>query len=162
MQVCLEHELSRGSTHIVSNNASVYPAIDPNFFSHPADAQMLSQIALHAQNVVSKTAPLSNYLVGGGTMLQKLYTNLTEANVDSVVRTESQSVSHPCGTCAMLPKNNGGVVDHRLRVYGVQGLRVVDASIFPLIPRGNLQTSVYAVAERAADFIKHDHGLRGA
>lgn len=160
MQVCAEHMFSRGSVHIQSANASVYPTINPNFFANPADAQMLSQIALHAQNVVAQTPPLSDYLVGGGTVLQSLYTNLTEANVDSIVRTESQSVAHPCGTCAMLPQEKGGVVDERFKVYGVQKLRVVDASIFPLIPRGNLQSCVYAVAERAADFIKQDHNLR--
>ena len=57
------------------------------------------------------------------------------------------------GTCAMLPKDKGGVVDERLRVYGVRSLRVMDASVFPMIPRGNIQSSVYAVAERAADLI---------
>ena len=56
----------------------------------------------------------------------------------------------------MLPREEGGVVDKRLRVYGVKGLRVVDASIFPMVPRGNIQSSVYAVAERAADLILED------
>ncbi len=150
---------SRGSVHIHSSNASVYPIVDPNFFSHPADAYMFSRIALQAQNVIAQTPPLSDYLIGNGTKLQSLYTNLTEENAEKVIRVESQSVDHPCGTCAMLPREDGGVVDERFRVYGVQGLRVVDASIFPLIPRGNLQTCVYAVAERAADFIKEDGGL---
>lgn len=149
---------SRGSTHITSANASVYPDINPSFFSHPADAQLFAAIGLQVQNVVAKTPPLSDYLVGKGTVLQPLYTNLTEANVESIAKTQTQSVSHPCGTCAMLPEAEGGVVDVRFRVYGVEKLRVVDASIFPLIPRGNLQTCVYAVAERAADFIKQDHG----
>jgi choline dehydrogenase-like flavoprotein len=156
MQVCAEHLFSRGSVHIRSNNASVYPTINPNFFSHPADANILAQIALHAQDVVAQTPPLSDYLLGNGTILQALYTNLTEANVEEVIRTEAESVAHPCGTCAMMPQEDGGVVDERFRVYGVRRLRVVDASIFPLIPRGNLQTCVYAVAERAADFIKQD------
>lgn len=64
--------------------------------------------------------------------------------------------NHPCGTCAMMPRAMGGVVDDRLKVYGVKGLRVVDASIFPMIPRGNIQSSVYAVAEKAADLIRED------
>lgn len=67
--------------------------------------------------------------------------------------------NHLCGTCAMLPKETGGVVDDRLRVYGVKNLRIVDASIFPMIPRGNIQSSVYAVAEKAADLIKDDWRL---
>ncbi len=58
----------------------------------------------------------------------------------------------------MLPENKGGVVDDKFRVYEVKGLKVVDASIFffPMMPRGNLQTLVYAIAESAADFIKED------
>jgi choline dehydrogenase-like flavoprotein len=50
----------------------------------------------------------------------------------------------------------GGVVDDRMRVYGVKGLRVCDASVFPVIPKGPIASSVYAVAERAADLIKED------
>jgi choline dehydrogenase-like flavoprotein len=54
----------------------------------------------------------------------------------------------------MLPKEKGGVVDEKLVVYGTRNLRLVDASIFPLIPRGNIISTVYAVAEKAADIIK--------
>ena len=57
----------------------------------------------------------------------------------------------------MLPKEKGGVVDERLRVYGTKKLRIIDASVMPLIPRANIQSSVYAVAERAADLIKEDY-----
>jgi choline dehydrogenase-like flavoprotein len=56
----------------------------------------------------------------------------------------------------MMPEKNGGVVDPKLKVYGVQNLRVVDASIFPLEIRNNLQICVYAAAEKAADIIKAD------
>jgi choline dehydrogenase-like flavoprotein len=56
----------------------------------------------------------------------------------------------------MRPKDKGGVVDTRLRVHGAKGLRVVDASIFPFVPLGNIQSVVYAVAEKAADLIKED------
>ncbi|KAG4219982.1 hypothetical protein PC116_g31539 [Phytophthora cactorum] len=61
---------------------------------------------------------------------------------------------HSCGSAAMLPKEKGGVVDPKLIVYGTENIRIVDASIFPLIPRGNIMSSVYAVAEKAADIIK--------
>lgn len=54
----------------------------------------------------------------------------------------------------MLPREKGGVVSPELVVYGTENLRVVDASMFPLIPRGNVLSSVYAVAEKAADIIK--------
>lgn len=61
---------------------------------------------------------------------------------------------HPCGSCAM-----GDALDSRLRVKGVNGLRVVDASVFPNNISGNICSTVYAVAERAADLIKEDNGL---
>ena len=63
---------------------------------------------------------------------------------------------HLAGSCMMAPRGKGGVVDERLRVHGVKGLRVVDASVFPIMPRGNINTSVYAMAERAGDLIKED------
>ncbi|GAB1319759.1 Glucose-methanol-choline oxidoreductase N-terminal domain-containing protein [Madurella fahalii] len=64
------------------------------------------------------------------------------------------SLAHPSGTCAMMPERLGGCVDADLRVYGVEGLRVVDASVMPLIVGTALQATVYAVAEKAADLIK--------
>jgi choline dehydrogenase-like flavoprotein len=54
----------------------------------------------------------------------------------------------------MLPREKGGVVDSKLKVYGVNGLRIVDSSVMPIAARGNPQTTVYAVAERAADLLK--------
>lgn len=68
------------------------------------------------------------------------------------------SMWHFAGTCAMLPREKGGVLDARLRVHGLQRLRVVDASAVPLVSTANLQATVYAVAERAADLIKADWG----
>lgn len=53
---------------------------------------------------------------------------------------------HPCGTCKMAPLKDGGVVDERLRVHGARNLRIVDASIFPVIPTGNLQAGVVMTA----------------
>jgi choline dehydrogenase len=151
----LEHPFSRGSVHIQSSNISVYPRIDPQYLSHSFDLQVLSRIALHLQDV-AKTSPLSDYLRGNGTVYQAGYYKLDEGNVESWIKQNLQSEYHPAGTCAMMPQAAGGVVDNRFGVYGVNALRVVDASIFPLIPRANLQTLVYAIAERAADFIKED------
>lgn len=66
------------------------------------------------------------------------------------------SMWHFAGTCSMLPREKGGVVDGRLRVHGVKNLRVVDASAIPLISTANIQATVYALAEKAADLIKED------
>jgi len=61
--------------------------------------------------------------------------------------------NHHAGTAAMLPRDLGGVVDPELKVYGVQGLRVVDASVMPMIPATHLQATVYAIAEKVSRFI---------
>ncbi|KAH6678758.1 GMC oxidoreductase [Plectosphaerella plurivora] len=151
----LEHPFSRGSVHASSPDPLVHPTIDPRYLSHPLDIKLLSIIALHLRTIAT-TAPLSDLLAGGGTVLQPGYVDLTPQNVEKWIRENAQSEYHPVGTCAMMPKAVGGVVDEKLRVYGVKGLRVVDASIFPLVPRANIQSLVYAVAERAADFIKTD------
>ena len=152
----LEHPFSRGSVHITSTDPTLLPAIDPNYLSHPLDLIVASSIALHLQTV-AQTQPLASHLKNGGTVYQPGYQRLTEQNVADNVRATFSSEYHPIGTCAMQPAHKGGVVDERLRVYGTKNVRVVDASIFPLQVQANLQTLVYAVAERAADFIKADH-----
>ena len=63
-------------------------------------------------------------------------------------------LAHLSGTCAMGKEENGAVVNEELKVYGVKGLRIVDASVIPMIPAGGLQGTVYAIAEKAADLIK--------
>ncbi|KAF3275528.1 hypothetical protein TWF970_006700 [Orbilia oligospora] len=151
----LEHPFSRGSSHIKSSDPAVYPAINPNYLSHPLDIEILSKIVLHLQTIAT-TAPLSDLLKGDGTVYQEGYHKITLANVKAWVKTALQSEFHPSGTCSMLPKALGGVVDERFKVHGVKKLRVVDASVFPLLVRANIQSLVYAVAERAADFIKED------
>lgn len=79
----------------------------------------------------------------------------TDAQLEEFVRMSmSASFAHPCCTAHMAPRSLGGVVDSQLRVYGVKGIRVVDASVIPLIPACHLQSTVYAIAEKAADLIK--------
>jgi choline dehydrogenase-like flavoprotein len=74
-------------------------------------------------------------------------------------RQGTSTQAHPCGTCAMMPRQLGGVVNDRLIVYGTKNLRVVDARIFPMIPKGPITSSVYAIAERAVDIIMEDLGI---
>ena len=116
---------------------------------------VIAQDLLHLQQL-ARIPPLSSHLLDGGHAFQEGFYELTESDVEAFVRSSFSSEYHPIGTCAMGPRGEGGVVDERFRVYGVKGLRVVDASVFPLQVRGNLASLVYAVAERAADFIKED------
>ena len=153
MLAVLEHPFSRGSVHIVSSDPTVYPAVDPNYFSHPLDLFVISQAVLHVQQV-ARTAPLSTHLKEGGHAFQPGFFELNEGNVEAFIKNTFSSEYHPMGTCAMGLRDQGGVVDEKMLVHGTRNLRVVDASVFPIQVRGNLASLVYAVAERAADFIK--------
>ena len=149
------HPFSRGSVHITSADPTVYPAIDPRYLSNPLDLAILSTIALQTQ-ALAKTNPFASLLKNNATVYATLYNEITRANVEEHVRQTLTSIYHSVGTCAMLPAKKGGVVDSRLKVYGTTNLRVVDASIVPLLPRGTIQSLIYAVAEKASDLIKAD------
>lgn len=157
----LVRPLSRGSSHITSTDPGVPPAIDPRYLSHPLDIEVFAR-HLMAVEALAAARPLAAVLKVGGRRAQP---GPAGARVDTVdqakeyIRATALSNNHPVGTCCMAPRDKGGVVDEGLRVYGVEGLRVVDASVMPLIPQANTQTTVYAVAERAADLIKQSYGL---
>ena len=116
---------------------------------------VISQAILHIQQV-ARTAPLSTHLKDGGYVFQEGFYELNDDNVEAFAKSSFTSEYHPMGSCTMGPRDQGGVVDERLVVHGTSNLRVVDASVFPLQVRGNLASLVYAVAERAADFVKAD------
>ncbi|KAL9014419.1 MAG: hypothetical protein Q9173_000940 [Seirophora scorigena] len=153
--VALAQPFSRGSVHITSASISDAPEIDPRYLSHPLDIEILAR---HMQYIpkIAATEPLASLLKSGG---RRLPEGIDLRSLDSAKEHCKRNLitnNHPCGTCAMMPVEDGGVVDSRLRVHGVKGLRVVDASVFPMIPRGNIQSSVYAVAEKASDLIMED------
>lgn len=153
--VQLSHPFSRGRIHIQSPSAEHSPKICPNYLSHPLDLEIFARHLMQCE-VLLQTEPLKSILKPDGRRLQNgLHAKTLEA-AKELARAESTSFYHPCGTCAMLPLNLGGVVNERLIVHGTSNLRVIDASIFPIEPRGNIQTTVYAVAEKGADLIKQD------
>lgn len=155
----VSHPFSRGSVHIQSADPAQQARLDPRYLSHPVDRQLERQLAFHMRDVV-QNPPLSGLLEGNGTVFQSGYLDggvLGEDNVDEFVADKILVAYHHSGNNAMLPRDAGGVVDHRLRVYGVEGLRVVDASVFPMLPQGTITSIVVAVAERAADFVKEEH-----
>lgn len=151
----LNRPFSRGNVHIASSDPKANPTFDPCFFAHPLDLE------LHARHVrwletLAWTEPMASLLKADGRRLQNSSRDITLETARELARDRIVAHYHVIGTAAMMPREKGGVVDSRLNVYGTKNLRVVDASIFPLIPRGNIQSTVFAVAEKAADIIKAD------
>lgn len=149
----LSHPFSVGSVHITSADSLTKPKIDFNYHSHPLDIEIHAR-HMKALDKLAKTEPFASYLIPGKKRLPKAYSEDTIEDYKEVVRSYARTNYHPCGTCSL-----GTVVDSTLNVIGVRNLRVVDASIMPVIPRGNILATVYAVAERAADIISEDLGL---
>lgn len=145
----LRQPFSRGSVHIQSKNPHQQVALDPAYLSHPADIKILST-GLTALDKITKTEPLASKIA------QRVFPSpdfdMNDSNArEEYIRRHISHEWHPVGSCSM-----GEVVDERLRVLGVKGLRVVDASIIPLGTSANTQSVVYAIAEKAADMIKED------
>ncbi|TEA10645.1 Dehydrogenase xptC [Colletotrichum sidae] len=145
----LMHPISRGTVKINSSDPFAPPTIDPRYFSHPYDGRVLVEslrfnrklIATEAVQALGATETLP------GTGVQ------TDEDILNFIKGVTSTEFHYAGTCAMLPRSLGGVVDAELKVYGIDGLRVVDASIMPLLPSAHTQATVYAIAEKAADLI---------
>ncbi|CAN9456482.1 unnamed protein product [Alternaria alternata] len=148
------HPFSRGFCHIRSADPKEKPILDPKYLSHPLDLEILARYTQYIETIV-KTEPFASLLKPSGRLPDgKRATDLDAAK--DIVKERLLSTFHPTGTCAMMPKELNGVVDSRLKVHGTKNLRIVDASIFPMETLGNIQATVYAVAEKAADLIKQD------
>ena len=143
------HPLSRGNVHITSSDVNVPPQIDPKYPSHPLDLEVLARHLQSLENLI-KREPLVQYIKPNGRRNNDtayLADNLEKAM--DYTRATSISNNHPSCTCPMMPRNTVGVVNEQLVVDGTKNLRIVDSSIIPLIPRANIQTTVYAIAEKA-------------
>lgn len=150
--MCLEHPLSRGSVHITSADPLAAPRIDPGYFRHPADAKILAA-GIKWMDAVARHPLLKKYL--GERELPPGDSGLETAEQrEEYVRNHISTQYHLIGTASM-----GEVVDERLRVKGVERLRVVDASVFPAHVSGNIMATTYAVAEKGADLIKEDWSI---
>lgn len=150
---------SRGSVKLRSANPFHYPLINANYFDDPLDAKTLVEGA----KIALRIAEAQVFKQFGSRLWRKPLPNckqhkfLSDAYLECHVRTISMTIYHPCGTAKMGPAwDPEAVVDPRLRVYGVRGLRVIDASIMPTISSGNTNAPVIMIAEKGADLIKED------
>ena len=140
-----------------SADPAARPLVDPAYFTDEADLDVLVAGVRLAREMVA-CAPLADITVGEITPGENVG---DDEQIRDWIRATAGSMFHPTGTCAM-----GGsaeaVCDPELRVRGVEGLRVVDASVMPVTPRGNTNAPVIAVAERAADLIRGNTPLSPA
>ncbi|KAI2602581.1 hypothetical protein GGR54DRAFT_623519 [Hypoxylon sp. NC1633] len=153
----LTHPLSRGSVHVVGAGANRTLAIDPGYFSHPLDLEVMARHVQFIEQGLATTEPLAKWLKPNG----KRAVGAPDAGAlndlevaKEFIRDRAVGAHHFTGSCSMLPREMGGVVDPQLRVYGTANLRVCDASVISLTPRANTQATVYGVAEHGAKIIK--------
>jgi choline dehydrogenase-like flavoprotein len=147
--VCLLRPDSRGSISLASGDPMAAPLIDPNFLSERNDIERMVRGFKITRNILAQKA-LAEY---GGRELPASAAARTDEEIEAFIRGHADTIYHPVGTCRMGP-GTMDVVDAELRVLGVEGLRVVDASIMPAVVSGNTNAPTVMIAEKAADMIK--------
>ncbi|KAF3008226.1 hypothetical protein E8E14_009712 [Neopestalotiopsis sp. 37M] len=145
---------SRGSVHIRSSDPDVTPAIDPKYFMLEFDGRAQAEVARYVRKLYA-TEPFASYNSGEVSPgLETVPASADDETWVSWIKETYRSNFHAVGTAAMMPREKGGVVDTELKVYGTSNVRVVDASVVPFQVCGHSVSTLYAVAERASDFIR--------
>ena len=145
---------SRGSVTLANPDPLATPLIDPAFLRDDDDTARLVRGFKLMRHILAQPA-LAQY---GGREVATSAAAQTDAQIEAYVRQHADTIYHPVGTCRMGPASQaadgGSVVDAELRVHGLQGLRVVDASVMPQIVGGNTNAPTIMIAEKAADLIR--------
>ncbi|WNC70444.1 GMC family oxidoreductase N-terminal domain-containing protein [Thalassotalea psychrophila] len=143
---------SRGEVTLKDSNPLSAPNIQLNLLDHPDDMSELVKAVKKAQEMVDQ--PLMNKHIQGPMHPQKRFSDDNE--IEQYLREYGSHAYHPVGTCKM-GNDDMAVVDERLKVHGLEGIRVVDASIMPTLVSGNTNASTIMIGEKAADMIKQDN-----
>ncbi len=149
--VCLLRPKSRGYVGLQSADAAAPPSIDPKFYDDPDDLEGMVRGFRLTRRILE--APALASVRGEDLFTQGVE---TDAQIRDILRNRSDTVYHPVGTCKM-GSDNQAVVDPELRVRGLEGLRVVDASIMPTLVGGNTNAPTIMIAEKAVDLIRARH-----
>lgn len=141
---------SRGTVRLASADPADAPLIDPNYLATDRDRQEIREGLKLGRDVLAQPAFAAFHeredLPGPSV--------ISDADLDAFIRRDASSAYHPCGTARMGPPGEArAVVDLDLRVNGMDGLRIVDASVIPAIPSANINACVFMIAEKAADLI---------
>ncbi|SDY43758.1 choline dehydrogenase [Jannaschia faecimaris] len=153
MSVCQLRPESRGEIRLASREPSVYPKIIPNYLSEEIDCRTLVE-GVNIARRIGKHAPLNDKISEEFRPTSDLSIDDYEGTLDWA-RSNSVSIYHPTGTCKM-GQGPAAVVDERLRVHGVTGLRVADCSIMPEIVSGNTNAPAIMIGEKASDMVLED------
>ncbi|KAF2690534.1 GMC oxidoreductase [Lentithecium fluviatile CBS 122367] len=147
----LQKPLSRGNVHINVSNPYGPPVVDFRVYTNPLDFEVSVESIKYTRRYFKNSlfTPLKPVESAPGPSVTD-----DEGILAHIRKTAGPSSFHASGTAAMMPRKLGGVVGPDLKVYGLEGVSVVDASLQPLIPGTHLTATVYAVAEKAADLIK--------
>lgn len=146
--VCVLRPHSRGQVFLQSDDPLADPGIDPRFLSDDRDLKLLIKGAKITRQVL-QTPPLVKY---EKSEMFGITDGMTDSQWEHHIRSRADTIYHPVGTCKM-GTDDMAVVDPQLRVRGLDGLRVVDASVMPTLVSGNTNAPTIMIAERAADLI---------
>ena len=148
---CLLRPKSRGEVTLQSADPTDDPKIDPKFLSHPDDMRDMVACYKKMMNIMNKE-PLSKYTSGH---VQRPVDLDNDEDIEQAIREDADTVYHPVGTCKM-GSDEMSVVNERLKVHKVSGLRVIDASIMPTLVGGNTNAPTIMIGEKASDMILED------
>lgn len=153
-------QLSRGTVTLRSSSMTDEPVINSNYYADPTDAKIAVASFQYLRKMLRHPA-LSQFTIGpnaGEVSPGAAIADDDHEKILDYVKANTMPNWHATGTNRMLPEKDGGVVSPRLQVYGVDGLRVVDCSIVPVLPDANIVASIYMVAEKGAEMIREDWG----
>lgn len=158
IQAALQRPMSHGRLYINTTDPTVPPVIDPHYMVHPADLTMLREGVKLARSI-GMTEPMSSFVTGEQTPGADI---ASDEDLDAFLLDDFHTEFHPSCSCSMMPLDKGGVVDAHLKVHGIDNVRVVDSSVFPIEFAAHMMAPTYGLAEKAAEIILAQYSDSGS